>query len=223
MGQDATFNVLASGTAPLSYQWYYNTNTVLTNATNSILTLTNVQLSDAGGYSVVVTNAYGSATSAVAQLTVNLPVAPSIITQPQDQTNILPGATATFSVVASGTDPLSYQWYYNTNTLLTNATDSILTITNVQPGNAGSYSVAVSNLAGGVISSNAFLTVNTNPVAPVFNSATRIAGGVGWQHGQLHRRRGRHRAHQLSVEQERHADSGRDIIHIEPDECADRR
>jgi pectate lyase len=170
VGQDATFNVLASGTLPLSYQWYYNTNTVLTNATGSTLTLTNVQLSNSGSYLVVVTNAYGAVTSAVAQLTVNVPAAPSIITQPQDQTNILPGATATFSVVAAGSDPLSYQWYYNTTTLLTGANDSILTITNVQSGNAGSYSVAVSNIAGGVVSSNAFLTVNTNPVAPVFNS-----------------------------------------------------
>jgi pectate lyase len=170
VGQGATFNVLASGTLPLGYQWYYNTNTGLTNATSSTLTLTDVQLSDSGGYSVVVTNSYGSVTSAVAQLTVSAAVAPSITTQPQDQTNILPGATATFSVVASGSDPLNYQWYYNTNTLLTNATDSILTITNIQPGNAGSYSVTVSNIAGGAISSNAFLTVNTSPVAPVFNS-----------------------------------------------------
>jgi pectate lyase len=170
VGQDATFNVVASGTLPLSYQWYYNTNTVLTNATSSTLTLTNVQLSDSGGYSVVVTNSYGSVTSSVAQLTVSTPVAASITTQPQDQSNILPGATATFSVVAGGSDPLNYQWYYNTNTLLTNATDSILTITNIQPGNAGSYSVTVSNIAGGAISSNAFLTVNTSPVAPIFNS-----------------------------------------------------
>jgi pectate lyase len=170
VGQDATFNVLASGTLPLGYQWYYNTNTVLTNATGSILTLTNVQLSNSGGYLVVVTNSYGSVTSSVAQLTVSTAVAPTIITQPQDQTNLLPGATATFSVVASGSDPLNYQWYYNTNTLLTNATGSILTITNMQPGNAGSYSVAVSNIAGGIVSANAFLAVNTNPVAPVFNS-----------------------------------------------------
>jgi len=170
VGQNATFNVLASGTLPLSYQWYYNTNTVLTNANGSILTLTNVQLSDSGGYSVVVTNAYGSVTSSVAQLTVSAAVVPTIITQPQDQANLLPGATATFGVIASGSDPLSYQWYYNTNTLLANATDSTLTITNVQPGNVGSYSVTVSNIAGGVISSNAFLTVNTNPMAPVFNS-----------------------------------------------------
>lgn len=170
VGQDTSFSVQASGSAPLSYQWYYNTNTVLTNATSSTLTLTNVQLTDAGGYSVVVTNGSGSITSAVAQLTVSLPVAPSIITQPQNQANILPGATATFSVIASGSDPLSYQWYYNTNTLLTNAINSILTITNVQPANGGSYSVVINNPGGSITSSNAVLTVNTNPVAPVFNS-----------------------------------------------------
>jgi pectate lyase len=170
IGQDATFNVLASGTLPLGYQWYYNTNTVLTNATSSTLTLTNVQLAGAGTYSVVVTNAYGSVTSAVAQLTVSTPAAPSITVQPQDQINVLPGATATFSVVASGSDPLSYQWYFNTNSVITNATDSTLTLNNVQAANAGSYSVAVSNVAGGVISADAYLTVNTSPVAPVFNS-----------------------------------------------------
>ena len=78
VGQDISFSVQASGTAPLSYQWYYNTSTALTNATSSILTLTNVQLSDSGGYSVVVTNGSGAITSAVAQLTVSLPAASSI-------------------------------------------------------------------------------------------------------------------------------------------------
>jgi pectate lyase len=170
VGQDTSFSVQVSGTAPLNYQWYYNTNTVLTNATSSVLTLTNVQLTDAGGYSVVVTNGFGSVTSAVAQLTVSLPMAPSIITQPQDQANILPGATATFSVQASGSESLSYQWYYNTNTVLTNATDSILTIINVQLANVGSYSVVINNSAGSTNSANAFLTVNTSPVAPVFSS-----------------------------------------------------
>ena len=182
VGQDVSFSVQASGTAPLSYQWYYNTNTVLTNQTYSVLSLTNVQFTDAGGYSVVVANGSGSVTSAVAQLTVNLPVAPAIITQPLDQTNILPGATATFSVIASGSDPLGYQWYYNTNTPLPNANDSILTITNVQPTNGGSYSVVISNPGGSVTSSNALLTVNTNPVAPVFSaqpaSLVVLAGSV---------------------------------------------
>ena len=167
--QSAMFQVLASGTAPLNYQWYFNTNTPLTDATNSAFIIANAQLTDAGTYSVIVTNSFGSATSAVAALTVTIPNAPSIITQPQDQ-NISPGGTATFSVVAGGSEPLSYQWYFNTNTVLTNATDSTLTITNVQSGNVGNYSVVVSNLAGGIMSTNAFLTINNTPVAPVFSS-----------------------------------------------------
>ncbi|HEY1718624.1 MAG TPA: immunoglobulin domain-containing protein [Verrucomicrobiae bacterium] len=171
VSQNATFDVLAAGTAPLSYQWYFNTNTLalIADATNSTLTLTNVQTTNADNYFVIVTNSSGSVTSAVAALTVSIPVAPSIITQPQDQ-DISPGGSATFTVDAGGSEPLSYQWYYNTNTVLTNATDLTLTITNVQSGNAGSYSVTVSNLAGSVTSTNAFLTVNTNPVAPVFSS-----------------------------------------------------
>ncbi|HSY17565.1 MAG TPA: immunoglobulin domain-containing protein [Candidatus Acidoferrales bacterium] len=171
VGQSATFYVLTSGTAPLGYQWYHNTNTpaLLAGATNSSVTFTNVQTSNADNYFVIVTNSFGSATSAVATLTVNIPNPPSIITQPQNQ-YISPGGSAVFSVVAGGSEPLTYQWYYNTNTVLTNATDSTLTIANVQPGNAGSYSVTISNLAGGITSSNAFLTINTTPVGPSFSS-----------------------------------------------------
>src|SRR5262249_6861322 len=154
-----TFHVLVAGTAPLYYQWYFNTNTLLTDATNSVLTIANAQTTDAGTYSVVVTNTLGSATSAVAALTVNLPIAPSILTQPQDQT-VSRGGTVSFSVVAGGSDPLSYQWYSNTNTPIPNATDDTLTITNVQVTDAGSYSVVVSNVAGGAASSYAILTVN---------------------------------------------------------------
>jgi len=168
VGEDATFNVQASGTLPLFYQWYYNTNSVITNAISPSLTVTNAELSYAGGYSVLVSNAYGSVTSAVAQLTVNTPVAPSITSQPQDQLNVLPGGTAMFSVAASGSEPLSYQWYYNNSTLLTGATDSTLTIANVQMANAGNYSVIVNNVAGSATSSNAILTIDTTPVAPSF-------------------------------------------------------
>lgn len=183
-GADANFNVVASGTLPLTYQWYANTNgnnAPLADATNATLTLPAVQVSAAGGYSVIVSNAYGSATSAVAHLTVNVPVQPSIITQPQDQ-NVSQGGTATFTVTAGGSEPLNYQWYFNTNTLLANATDPTLTITNVQLTNTGTYSVTVSNVAGGISSSNAVLTINTNPVAPVFTlqpaSQVVVSGGT---------------------------------------------
>ena len=164
-GQNASFTVVPNGTLPLSCQWYYNTNTPLAGATNATLFLANVQAADAGGYSVVITNSYGSVTSVVATLTVNTP--PSISTQPMDLT-VIPGQNAAFTVVADGSQPLSYQWFYNTNTLLAGAISPSLTLTNVQPGDAGSYSVVVSNSTGSITSSNAILTVNTNPVAPVF-------------------------------------------------------
>ncbi|HVM59924.1 MAG TPA: immunoglobulin domain-containing protein [Verrucomicrobiae bacterium] len=179
--QPASFSVLASGTQPLFYQWLYNSNTVLTNATSSSLTISNAQLTDAGGYSAIVSNAYGIVTSAVAQLSVTIPDPPTIIMQPQDQT-VIPGDTATFTVQAGGSEPFSYQWYDNTSTLIAGATDSTLTLTNVQPSAAGPYFVVVSNLAGSITSSSAMLSLNTNPVAPVFTSQpvslTVVAGSV---------------------------------------------
>ena len=165
-GQNATFTVVPNGTLPLSYQWYDNTSSPIANATNSTLALTNVHLADAGGYSVLLSNPYGAVTSAPGQLPVGL-AAPSISTQPQNLT-VIPGQFATFSVTASGSQPLIYQWYYNANTLLVGPTGPILILTNVQPSDAGSYSVVVSNTAGSVTSSNAVLTVNTNPAAPLF-------------------------------------------------------
>ncbi len=170
VGQNATFFVLAGGSAPLGYQWFYNTDTLLANATNASLTITNAQLSDTGGYSVTVSNAYGApATSASANLTVTTPTAPSIVTQPQDQT-VLPGQTAVFTVSAGGSAPLSYRWYFNTNTLIPNATSATLTVTNAQVTNAGTYSVVVSNFVNAAASTYAVLTVVTNPVAPSFTS-----------------------------------------------------
>lgn len=72
-GQDVTFNVTATGTAPLAYQWrYFGTN--LPAAISSSFTQTNVQVADSGDYSVVVTNVAGSVTSSVATLVVVAPV-----------------------------------------------------------------------------------------------------------------------------------------------------
>jgi len=62
-GDNITFNVVAGGKAPLRYQWWFNQTNSLPSATNSTLTLTNVQLADAGSYSLVVTNTLGASTS----------------------------------------------------------------------------------------------------------------------------------------------------------------
>ncbi len=168
-GQTATFAVTASGTPPFAYQWYYNNDTPLTNATNATLVIANAQLSDTGGYSVVVSNAVDSAESDTAELTVSTPSAPVIVSQPQGLT-VFTGQSATFSVEAGGSAPLTYQWYYNTNTLITNATGATFTLTNIQPAGAGTYSVTVGNFVGSTNSDFAVLDVDTNPVAPNFTA-----------------------------------------------------
>jgi hypothetical protein len=110
---------------------------------------------------VVVTNAAGSVTSAVATLTVLVP--PGITTRPQSLT-VTQGQSASFSVVASGTAPLSYQWSFN-STALSGATSTTLTLTNAQATDTGNYTVVVTNVAGSVTSAVATLTV-TNPAPP---------------------------------------------------------
>jgi endonuclease/exonuclease/phosphatase family metal-dependent hydrolase len=175
-GSNVLFSVIASGAAPLNYQWYFNTNILITNATTSTLTVTNAQLTNAGSYSVVITNTIGSITSSIAVLTVTNAV-PSITTQPQSKI-VRVGGNATFSVAATGTEPLGYQWYFNTNNLVTGAVSNFFTVTNTQLTNAGAYSVIVSNSEASVTSLVATLTVTvgvsaTNIVAQWnFNSVT---------------------------------------------------
>jgi hypothetical protein len=102
----------------------------------------------------------GSATSNNATLTVNPdPVAPTITSQPASQT-INAGQTATFSVTASGTAPLSYQWLQN-GTAIGGATSSSYTTPAESVSNSGThFSVTVSNTAGSATSNTATLTVN---------------------------------------------------------------
>lgn len=161
-GGTAVFNVVATGTAPLAYQWRKDSlaladGPAVSGATTATLTLTNVQATDEAGYDVVVTNSAGSDTSDVATLTVEVPTAPAVTTPPASQT-VVAGGTATFSVVASGTNPLSYQWSKN-GSPLGGATAATLSLTNVQSGDAGSYTVTVTNSAGSDTSAPAVLTV----------------------------------------------------------------
>jgi hypothetical protein len=86
------------------------------------------------------------------------PVAPSISVQPADQ-SVLAGATATFSVTASGTAPLSYQWKKG-GTAITGATSASYTTPATVVGDSGAtFTVTVTNTAGSVTSSVATLTV----------------------------------------------------------------
>jgi endonuclease/exonuclease/phosphatase family metal-dependent hydrolase len=153
-GSNVNFAVAADGTAPLSYQWIFNSTTI-TGATTTSYARMNAQPADAGSYCVVVTNLGGGVTSSIALLSVLVP--PSINTQPAPQT-ANQGASATFSVSASGSQPLSYQWRFNSADLL-GETASVYTRSNVQPSDMGSYSVVVANFAGSTYSSNAVLSL----------------------------------------------------------------
>ena len=158
-GQTATFSVTASGTAPLSYQWRKN-GTAISGATSATYTTPATTISDSGSpFTVTVSNSTGSVTSNTATLTVTAAaVAPSITTQPASQT-VTVGQTATFSVAASGTAPLSYQWQKN-GTAISGATSSAYTTPVTTSADSGSqFTVAVSNSAGAVTSSTAILTV----------------------------------------------------------------
>jgi len=174
VGTSAGFSVTATGTAPLSYQWQLN-GLNISSATGGTLTLSSVQATDGGNYSVVVTNLGGSVTSAVAVLTVWLP--PSITSQPQSRTNVV-GTSATFNVAANGTVPLSYQWQFN-GVNIGGATGSSLSIDGVQPSDAGSYTVVVTNLGGSVSSAAAVLTVLVPPaISSQPQSRTNVSGTV---------------------------------------------
>ena len=159
-GQTATFSVVASGTAPLSYQWRKNTANIGGATASSYTTPATTSADNGAKFDVVVSNTAGNITSAQATLTVNAaPVAPTISTQPANQT-VNAGQTATFSVVASGTAPLTYQWQKN-GVAITGATAASYTTPVTTTADSGElFRVVVSNSAGNVTSNSATLTVN---------------------------------------------------------------
>ena len=159
-GTSASFSVSATGTAPLSYQWRKN-GTDIPGATSSTYTTPATSITDIGNqYSVVVGNNFNKVTSNKATLTVT--VAPTINTQPANQ-SVTTGQTATFSVAATGTAPLGYQWKKN-GTDIPGATSSTYTTPATSSAdNAAVFTVVVSSSAGfSVTSSNAALTVNSS-------------------------------------------------------------
>jgi alpha-tubulin suppressor-like RCC1 family protein len=179
-GQSVFFTVGASGTPAPSYKWqrqpsgsgawsnlsdsgvYSGTGT----GTLTIAAATNAMNGDQ--FRCVATNVAGSTTSNAALLTVNAVVAPVIVQQPVGLT-VMQGTAANFSVVATGTNPLSYQWYFNGQSI-SGATGSMLLVSNVQPSNAGNYAVVVTNLGGSITSNAAALSVTPLP-GVIFASA----------------------------------------------------
>ncbi len=158
VGASITLDSEATGTPPLSFQWFHD-GALINGQILSQLTLTALKLADSGNYTVKVTNIAGSATSAPAQLTVLSP--PAIVTQPADKL-VAAGTTVEFSVVAAGSPPLTYQWLKN-GTAMVGSTNQTLVLSNVSSANDGDYTVLVSNAVGSVTSNAANLEVLQAP------------------------------------------------------------
>lgn len=173
--QNVSLQVVAGGTAPLHYQWYFNGSQM--GPDNSTLKLDNVAAQNLGSYVVLVNNSWGSVTSSVA--TIGLAVPPTIATQPQSQT-LTQGQVALLSVVANGTAPFTYQWSCN-GSAICDATNCSLALTNAQLTNSGTYAVAITNCAGSVTSAAANLTVNPVFALSVPGTAGMTANGFSFQ------------------------------------------
>ena len=160
-GTTIGFSVGAQGTSP-AYQWLKGA-VPITGATNATLNLASVSDADTGGYSVIVSNAFGSVTSLVAGLNVIDPLIPlTIVTQPVSGTNIA-GATAILTISATGNPPLSYQWLKN-SIPINGATNAILSLAGVADADVAVYQVIVSDASGSIDSSPAALTVMDPPL-----------------------------------------------------------
>jgi hypothetical protein len=155
-GTTVQLEVEAGGSGPLLFQWLLNGN-ALEDKTDPQLTLNNVQPIHAGNYTVVISNNVGSVTSFAAVLSIILP--PTVTGQPED-VFVDTGAHAEFSVSATGTAPLSYQWRKD-GTDIPGATNSTYTIAAAFPEDEGFYSVRVSNAGGNVASDAARLRLGS--------------------------------------------------------------
>ena len=175
----ATFTVAASGTPTLIYQWMQETPgatsyTAIGGATSASYTTPTTTLANSGTkYECVVTNSLGSVTSNAATLTIAIPV--GIVSQPLSATVIAP-ATATFTVVATGTPAPTYQWYIaapgsNSFAAINGATSASYTSGTTTLANSGiKYECIVSNAAGSITSNAATLTVNAATAAPIITT-----------------------------------------------------
>jgi hypothetical protein len=157
LGNQLSLSVMVSGDYPMSYQWYKGA-TLLAGKTDSSLNILTVADSDAGSYTVKVSNSGGSVTSSAAVVVVGPAAPPTILYQPMAQT-INVGTTLSLYVNAQGAPTLSYIWKKNSVTL-PSFTGNTVSIANAQQSDEGIYSVVVSNSVGSVSSNQVPVIIN---------------------------------------------------------------
>ncbi len=165
VGDEARFSVSAVGTGPLRYQWYTGT-TRLNSATNDTFVIRHVSLGSGGNYYVTVSDDFGSVTSVSVSLTVNpapLPkdeVVRTFTIMPVSQV-VAAGMDALFRVGFQSGPDTTVQWKFN-GVVIPFGTQEILSLTNVQPTDAGTYTATLSWPGGSAVSNPAVLDVTTS-------------------------------------------------------------
>lgn len=172
-GAAVTFEVSALGSPTLTYQWRRDMNPI-SGATSPTLMLPSVLAADAGAYDCIVSNGCGDATSASAQLVVQS--LPQVVSSPGDLT-VCPGDPVLFSVTATGSEPLSYQWRRD-GVAIAGATLATFSIASAVAGDAGSYDCVVTNPCGDDGSAPAVLTVSTLPEITTDPIAATVCPGA---------------------------------------------
>jgi uncharacterized delta-60 repeat protein len=164
--QTIQLSVVATGTPPPTYQWMFD-RTPIPGATNSAFVLPSLSTTNAGQYSVIVSNSFGSLETTPATLTV-LPVStPEILVQPVG-TNVIEGGLVSFSITATNFLPIQYQWRLNGTNLL-DQTNAVLSLPNATLSNAGRYSAVLTTEVRTVTTADALLEVSpSHSVDPVF-------------------------------------------------------
>lgn len=157
-GQNVTVTTGIRGSS-INYQWYLN-GVAVSGQTNSSLILTPATTTNSGTWYVIASDAFGSVTSSVVNVTVYGP--PVVTQQTPAQIEIFSNASPTLFVTASGLSP-SYQWNLN-STAIPGATNSTYTITNIE--NSGTYGCTITNSLGTNYITPIAITVLADPTAP---------------------------------------------------------
>ncbi|MBU6411245.1 MAG: immunoglobulin domain-containing protein, partial [Verrucomicrobia bacterium] len=166
-GQTLSVLGFASGQQPVTYQWYLSPHTPLPNQTNASLIIADAATGDSGTYFLTASNALGSEQSAdVTVLVTSFPVG---ITQEPTNLTVFANYPAAFSLVASGSPPVFFQWLRD-GTVLPVATNASYSFTADLTNNGDIYSCLASNYTSLTpyiaTSSDATLTVLPNLALP---------------------------------------------------------
>jgi len=153
-GLKARFTVSAVGTPPISYQWQFN-GTDISGATNTSITVSNVQTVNSGTYSVVVSSKYGRYKL---RRHINGSSCPTDNRVPTHWSASGGKLGDNFDCCGRGSEPFSYQWRFEENDIA-GATNASVMLMSLQISNSGNYQVVVSNPSGTTVSSNAMVVV----------------------------------------------------------------